>query len=591
MHTGLRRILTIDDDNNVRANIAAYLEDSGYVVLEAENGALGLEAFASGKPDLILVDLWMPVMGGGEFLRHIRELAPKIPVIVVSGIGVLEDAVETLRQGAWDYVTKPITDMRVLEHTIAKCFERADLLEERERYQERLEREVRERTRKLEESIEALKEQEARIIHQVTHDELTKLPNRLGVRDYVVDLIRKSKDKDGFSLFWIDIDDFKTVNDSLGHTIGDMLLCETGQRILAAAGENAVVGRTGGDEFAVLSPIYTSGEAALNFGLALRRVFAEPFFVVGHEVYLQANIGYCLYPEDASDADILINNADLAMYRARDQGIRLGRFDAAMVLEAARRRDLGKMLRKALENNEFVLEYQPKVRVAGNVIAGMEALVRWCTPSGAVLPGEFIPVAEDTGLIVNLGEWVLREACLAQRRLAARGLESLVMSVNISARQFQANLPAQVAHILSETGLPPSLLELEITESSMMRDPEASAAVLRRLKEQGVRIAIDDFGTGHSSLFYLKNFPVDTLKIDKIFVQDVCEDRNDAVLVSSIISMAKALGLDIVAEGVETEEQMRFLRDAGCTQVQGHYFRHALPEEEFHAFAVACRCE
>ncbi len=589
MQTGMRRILTIDDDISVRANIAAYLEDSGYTVLEAENGAQGLEVFASGNPDLILVDLWMPVMGGGEFLHRIRELSSKIPVIVVSGIGVLEDAVETLRQGAWDYVTKPITDMRVLEHTIKKCFERADLLEERARYQERLELEVRERTRELEESIAALKEQEARIIYQATHDELTGLPNRVGMRDYVVDLIHKSRGKEGFALFWIDIDDFKTVNDSLGHGIGDLLLRESGQRILVTVGERAVVGRAGGDEFVVLSPEHATGDAAQELGLTLRRVFAKPFFIAGQEVFLQPNIGYCLYPDDATDADILIRNADLAMYRAKDHGTRVGRFDAAMAMQVNRRLELGKMLRKGLDKNEFGLQYQPKVRLSGGTITGMEALVRWRTQEGLVLPGEFIPVAEDTGLIVNLGEWVLREACLAQRRLAARGLESLVMSVNISARQFQANLPVLVAQILRETGLPPSLLELEITESAMMRDPEASAAALHQLKDQGVRIAIDDFGTGHSSLFYLKNFPVDTLKVDRCFVQDVCKDVNDAVLVSSIISMAKGLGLDIVAEGVETEAQICFLREAGCNEVQGYYFYAPLYEDDFYAAAAGSK--
>ncbi len=705
-----RRILAIDDDSGVRANIAAYLEDSGYTVLEAENGVAGLDAFTSGNPDIILVDLWMPVMDGREFLKRIRMIAPKVPVIVVSGIGVLEDAVEALRQGAWDYVTKPINDMRVLEHTIKKCFERADLLEEREQYQERLEAEVRERTRELERSnanlreyqnlileknqlqqallenipnsvfyttldgmfigcnqsfaslagaqgpanltgrkveavlepamasavncddagvgediiacrevripvndklrdmlvykslfrdrngapagvvgsfhdITELKEQEARIIYQATHDELTGLLNRTGMRDYVASLIRQSGNSGGFSLFWVDIDDFKTVNDSLGHAIGDQVLCEVGQRILSTVGGKAVVGRAGSDEFLVLSPDHGTAGAAQDLAHILLEAFADVVFVAGHEVYIQPCIGYCLYPDDAPDADLLIRNADLAMYRAKEHGNRSGRFDATMLTDVTRRLELGKKLRKGMESAEFVLHYQPKVRAEDNAIAGMEALIRWRTQEGYILPGEFVPVAEDTGLIIAMGEWGLREACRAQRRFAAKGLD-LVMAANISARQFQANLPAVVSQILRETEMPPSRLELEITESAMMRDLDASVAALRSLKRLGVRIAIDDFGTGHSSLFYLKNFPVDTLKIDKSFVSDVCKDPHDSALVASIISMAKNLGLDIVAEGVETREQQDFLRDAGCTEMQGYYFNPAVPEDDFYAFAI-----
>ena len=700
------RILTIDDDARVRANIAAYLEDSGFFVMEAENGHEGLSILERMQPDLVLVDLWMPVMDGNQFLQHLQHVSPQTPAIVISGVGILEDAVAALRQGAWDYVTKPITDMRVLEHAISKCLERAELLQERERYQERLERDVQQRTQELQQSnaslreyqdllleknqflqallesipspvfykdlnglhiggnqlftkfvslphgqeisgktsfdlfpksvaqtlcdaedilpdcggckccevlipsdqetyhvevyeshftdrnghiagivgtfhdITELKRKEEKILHQAAHDELTGLLNRFGVRHHLESLIEQGSPDERFALFHIDLDDFKIVNDSLGHNVGDAILGAVGKRLSKLAGKG-LVGRPGGDEFLLVALGIDSDAAAKTAASQLREAFNRPFVVDGHETYLQPSVGFCLYPEDGNDASTLIRNADLAMYRVKEQGVKSGRFTSSMISDVTRRLELDKMLRKALQNNDFFVTYQPKVKIPGSKTSGMEALVRWNGPSGLVLPSEFIPVAEDTGLIVDLGEWVLRESCSALCRLSEQGVTDLVLSVNISAKQFQSNLPALVAQMLEETGVNPEQLELEVTESTMMRDLELTLGVLRQLKNMGLRVAIDDFGTGHSSLFYLKNFPIDTLKIDKSFVQDVCTDVSDAVLVSAIISMAKSLGLNLVAEGVETESQMIFLREAGCTEIQGYYFSKPLLEQDF----------
>lgn len=703
------RILTIDDDARVRANIAAYLEDSGFFVMEAENGHEGLSILERMHPDLVLVDLWMPVMDGNQFLQHLQHVSPQTPAIVISGVGVLEDAVGALRQGAWDYVTKPITDMRVLEHAISKCLERAELLQERERYHERLEKDVQQRTQELQQSnanlreyqdllleknqflqallesipspvfykdldglhiggnqlfnkfvslpqgqeisgktsfdlfpenvaqticdsevilpdcggckcceviipseqasyhvevyeshftdrngriagivgtfhdITELKRKEEKILHQATHDELTGLLNRLGVRHHLESLIEEGGRDSRLALFHIDLDNFKIVNDSLGHAVGDAILGAVGKRLCKLL-VKGIVGRPGGDEFLLVALDVATDEAAQSAAARLRKAFNRPFVVSGHETYLQATIGFCLYPEDGNDASTLIRNADLAMYKIKEQGAKSGRFTSSMISVITRRLELDKMLRKALRSNDFFVVYQPKIKIPGGKTAGMEALVRWNGPSGLVMPSEFIPVAEDTGLIVELGEWVLRESCAALQRFSSQGLGDLVLSVNISAKQFQANLPHMVAQVLQETGVNPDQLELEVTESTMMRDLEVTLDALRQLKGMGLRVAIDDFGTGHSSLFYLKNFPIDTLKIDKSFVQDVCTDVSDAVLVSAIISMAKSLGLSLVAEGVETESQMVFLREAGCTEIQGYYYSKPLPEQDFFSY-------
>ncbi len=705
------RILIIDDDPGIRGNIAAYLEDSGFFVMGAKDGQEGARILEEMRPDLALVDLWMPIMDGHQFLRHLQENSPQTPAIVISGVGVLEDAVTALRQGAWDYVTKPIADMRVLEHAITKCLERAEFLQERERYQERLEKEVQQRTKDLRRSnvslreyqdllleknrflqallesipspvfykdldgvyiggnqlfnkivslpegeqlagktpfdlfpeevatllaqaeqmlpergsckccevlvpsaqserhvevykgrftdrngriagvvgtfhdITELKSKEKKILHQAMHDELTGLLNRLGVHRRIEVLIHGGGPATRFAIFHVDLDDFKVVNDSLGHTVGDALLGAAGRR-LSGLVEQGFVGRPGGDEFLLVALGVADDEAAAATAARVRTVFERPFVVDGHETYLQPTVGYCLYPEDGIDAATLIRNADLAMYRTKEQGTKSGRFAASMISAITRRMELDKMLRTALKKNDFVLMYQPKIKIPSGKTVGMEALIRWSSSSGLVLPSEFIPVAEDTGLILDLGEWVLRESCSALRRLSARGLNDLVLSLNISARQIQAALPQLIAQTLRETGVSVNQLELEVTESAMMRDIDLTLDVLHQIKLMGLRVAIDDFGTGHSSLFYLKNFPIDTLKIDKSFVQDVCTDVSDAVLVSSIISMAKSLGLGIVAEGVETEAQMIFLREAGCTELQGYYFSKPLSEEDFLAYIL-----
>ena len=706
------RVLAIDDDAGVRANIAAYLEDSGYDIIEAENGLEGLEIFDLQQPDIVLVDLRMPGMGGLDFLGHLARRSPNTPAIVVSGAGVLEDAVDSLRQGAWDYVAKPITNMHVLEHAIAKCLERSALLRERDQYHERLEAEVRERTSELRKSyddlrayqamvqekneflrsllesmpnpvfyknkngsllgsnylftrlasplepldvvgkkfndifpqpvaqvlnlaedllahgssgkccevdlpgpdnsplrlavymshfydhagvstgvvgtfhdITDLKAKEAQILHQATHDELTGLLNRLGMRRHVESLIRDSGGLTQFAIIYLDVDNFKTINDGLGHDVGDRLLTSVTERLVSLFRGECIVCRPGGDEFLLVSLHGGNEDLPLAQAEAIQENFKTPFFVVGHEVFVQVSCGIAFFPEDGGDADTLVKNADLAMYKAKEQGgSSVRRYNSALTQRMIRRLELEKMLRKGLENNEFLLLYQPKVNLKTRRVVGMEALLRWSTSMGFLPPSEFVPVAEETGLIIELGEWILRQACRQHHEFSRQGLGYLRMSVNISAHQLQPDLPALVQSALDESGMPPHLLELEITESAMMRDFTSTTHILRELKERGVRIAIDDFGTGHSSLFYLKNFPVDTLKIDRSFVCDISAGNTDAMLVSSIVAMAKGLQLETVAEGVEYANQVDFLEHTGCTEVQGYFFSRPLSVDKFAGF-------
>ncbi len=707
------RILTIDDDRTVRENIAAYLEDSGFVVFQATNGMAGLEFFRKEKPDLVLVDLRMPVMDGTEVVRQLKQESPLTPVIVVSGVGVLEEAVEALRIGAWDFITKPITDMMVLEHAVGKALERARLLDERNRYQDRLEQEVttrtgelrranerlleaqallREKNQFLETLIESipnpifykdvsgrylgcnqvfcdmlglrredivgsssqhllprevachitgldqtsqnsgdktvceleltspdgalhylmlyksvfydregrrsgevgtfhditeLKNKEAQITFQAHHDELTGLPNRLKLKQELGWLIdRYNSSGDVFALLFLDLDSFKTVNDSLGHKIGDSLLKETAERLLVLVGERGIVARLGGDEYVVVLPRINGPQEAARYAEGVLSAFRLPFLINGHELYVSTSIGITCYPEDGDDPDTLIKNADIAMYRAKArERSSWQRFDMSMVEQVTKRLAMEKDIRRGLENREFVPYFQPRVDIRTGRVVGMEALVRWIKPDGTIgNPADFIPVAEDTGLIVQLGEHVLRESCRQTRQWHERGLSSLCVSVNISAHQFQSNLMDMVSAVLSDSGIDPHLLELEITESTMMSDLVLTVSLLEQFAARGIRIAIDDFGTGHSSLYYLKTFHINTLKIDQSFVRDILTDENDTNIVSTVITMAKNLSLQVVAEGVETDRQLEFLREWGCPEVQGFYFSRPLPAEDFERY-------
>lgn len=438
------------------------------------------------------------------------------------------------------------------------------------------------------------KNYENQLEHQANYDALTELPNRNLSQDRLGQALsyarRHGRD---LAVMFIDLDHFKNINDSLGHNIGDLLLKLVSARLAGCVREGDTVARQGGDEFAVILSEIAAEEDATVVARKILKVIAEPFTIEGHELHVTGSIGIALHPKDGEDSQTLLKNADAALYRAKDMGRNNTQFYAAeMNVKAMERLMLENGLRHALERNEFVVHYQPRVGMRSGEITGMEALVRWQHPElGLISPVRFIPVAEETGLIVPLGEWVLRTACEQNKAWQRAGLKPVCVAVNLSARQFKhQDLVQVVADILKETGIDPGYLELEMTESLIMQNVEETIATLTRLKAIGVRLAIDDFGTGYSSLSYLKRFPIDMLKIDQSFVRNITTDPDDAVIAKTIISMAHDMQLNVIAEGVETEGQKSFLRLRHCDEMQGYLFSRPVPAGEFEVLLRERRC-
>ncbi|MDA0191128.1 MAG: EAL domain-containing protein, partial [Proteobacteria bacterium] len=425
------------------------------------------------------------------------------------------------------------------------------------------------------------KSSEERIHYLAHHDVLTGLPNRftLGARldQALVDARRHQWE---VAVLFVDLDRFKIINDTLGHHIGDRLLIEVARRFSAVVRESDIVARLGGDEFVIVLPDLAGHADAATVAGKIIASLAVPVRIDDHELHTSPSIGISLFPTDGSDSDTILRNADTAMYHAKSLGRNNFQFYAEEMNRSTRERlDIERRLRQALARDEFELHYQPQFDTRAHRIAGVEALLRWNAGTGIPLgPDRFIPIAEESGLIVTLGEWVLRTACRQMKQWIDAGLPPLRVAVNVSPRQLhRQNFPEQVAAALAESGLPAHLLELEITESAVMEEPEEARAILVRLKEMGITLAIDDFGTGYSSLAYLKRFPIDHLKIDRSFVTDIERDANDAAIVVSIIALARSLGLKTIAEGVESDAQLALLREHGCDELQGYLFSRPLP--------------
>ncbi|OIQ86458.1 cyclic di-GMP phosphodiesterase Gmr [mine drainage metagenome] len=430
-----------------------------------------------------------------------------------------------------------------------------------------------------------LRRKDDQIRHQAYHDALTGLPNRLLLADRLQHAITVAdRDTEPLALLFLDLDRFKLINDSLGHEVGDRLLREVARRIGGALRKSDTVARLGGDEFVVLLPGLGMQEAA-QVAEKIIAVLARPFDLDGRPVRTATSIGIALYPRDGTDAATLLRQADAAMYRAKAEGIGGFSFvDADLNTRAARRLEQEAALHRAVENGEFELFYQPKVLLASGAPCGAEALIRWRTPEGLVAPDQFIPLAEETGLILPIGAWVLAEACRQVRAWRDQGLDTQV-AVNLSPRQFRdENLPERLAAILAETGLPGAALELELTESTVMDDPAKAATMLHRIRALGVAVSVDDFGTGYSSLAYLKKFPINAVKIDRSFIADMEQDADDDAIVQMIIALAQSLRLKVVAEGVEQPHQQGTLQAMGCDMVQGYLHSRPLPATEFRAW-------
>ncbi|MGV8991908.1 MAG: putative bifunctional diguanylate cyclase/phosphodiesterase [Thiobacillus sp.] len=433
--------------------------------------------------------------------------------------------------------------------------------------------------------ISAAQQMTLKMAHLAQHDFLTSLPNRVLLNDRTAQAIGLA-DRHGttLALLFLDLDNFKHINDSLGHAIGDKLLQSVAQRLLDSVRNSDTISRQGGDEFVILVLMEKDAQAASLTADKILNALAAPHFIDGHELHVTTSIGISIYPTDAKDVEELIKNADTAMYKAKENGRNNYQFfKSDMNVRAVERQVIEVQLRQALERQEFVLHYQPKVNLDTGMITGAEALLRWNHPErGVVLPDRFVPIAEACGLIVPIGRWVLREACAQTKRWEASGLKPGSVAVNISALEFsQKGFVDYVQDVLNETGLAPHSLQLEITESVLMRDAKFSTAVLQKFRNMGVKLAVDDFGTGYSSLSYLHQFPIDVLKIDQSFVHDIGSRNGNGIIVSTVIALGASFKQQVVAEGVEEQMQLAFLKSRHCAEGQGYFFSRPLDAEQF----------
>jgi diguanylate cyclase (GGDEF)-like protein len=518
----------------------------------ADRLSRALEMLAAGEVRLILLDLSLPDSHGLDTFAKVYAHSPKVPIIVLTGNDDQTVALSAVKTGAQDYLVKGRLDPELLVRSMHYSIER-------KRYQEELE-------------------------HQANYDSLTGLPNRALLRDRLRQAVFAQRDLRSMAVVFIDLDHFKFVNDSLGHSTGDQLLKRVAERLRSVVRDGDTVARLGGDEFVLILNDQVHDDTIYRALQRIARRVAEPMTLDGKEISITCSAGISLYPQDGPDVETLLKNADAAMYRAKEHGRNNFQFyTAEMNRLVSERLALESALRQALVRRELLLYYQPRFNLRTGAVLGMEALLRWMHPErGLMLPDRFIPLAEETGLIVQIGEWVLRSACAQARAWQDAGLRPVAVSVNLSARQFrQADLAKSVAQVLDDTGLPAQQLEIELTESMVMHDAGAAIATLRALKRLGLRLSVDDFGTGYSSLSYLKSLPIDALKIDQSFVRDIAAKRNGdgGLLARAIISLGHSLHLDVIAEGVENDSQARFLRKHGCDEVQGFRFGKPVPAE------------
>ena len=693
--THRNRILVVDDDAGGRRLTRATLTKAGFHVIEASDGQKALDAMRGELPDLVLMDVSMPVMDGFTACAELRRLpgGGRIPVVMMTGLEDVQSIDRAFEVGATDFITKPI-NWTILAHRVRYMLRASAAINDLKQNQRRLsnaqrigvmgdwewdvpndqiisseqawrifgrdpatgmigfegfvanahaedidslrlafkravesgdafaidhriahpdgtlhhvhqqvevvERDAAGRAVRLAGAVHDItrhKDAEEQIRMLAYYDPLTGLPNRLLFTQQLNKAIASAEcSQQQIAVMFVDLDNFKRVNDTLGHGAGDELLRAVSARLagllrghdsvarLAAEAHDRSIARLGGDEFIVLLGDLKCSADASSVARRLVAALAEPVLVQHKEIFVGGSVGVAIYPDDGTDADTLLMNADTAMYRAKETG--RGRFqfyNRSMNERALDRLMMESMLRRALERDEFVLHFQPRVDVGSGRIVGAEALIRWMHPErGLIMPNEFIPLVEDSGLVIRLGEWVIDAACRQNAAWHAAGMPPVPVAVNLASTHLrERGLPDLVGRVIQRYSLPASALEIEVTESILLVEPELSLQVAARLESMGVRLSIDDFGTGYSSLSYLKRLPIKSLKIDRSFVRDLATDPDDAAIITAIIAMAHGLKLKVVAEGVETEAQLAFLRARGCDEYQGFLMSRPLEAADF----------
>ena len=553
MQTGADKVLIVDDDRSMRVALQNVLSTDGYEIESVSDGIEAVQRCEAGMPGLIILDALMPNLNGFDACRKIRMLkgGKHVPILMVTALEDDASIEQAFDSGATDFISKPI-HFAVMRQRVSRLLKAS-----------RAEVHVRE---------------------LAYNDSLTGLPNRTMFIDQMKKLISKVRPQNHqLAVMFLDLDRFKYVNDTLGHNVGDLLLKQVAERILSCVRSVDTVARLGGDEFTLAIDGIEDTQIVANIADKICRKVGEPYSFSGKDIYVSASIGISLHPDDGAEIGELMKRADTAMFKAKEQGGSYAFYEPEMEAVVTNKVEIEQDLRQSLDNGDLEVYYQPKYDLKTSKLSGTEALVRWNHPEkGQVGPNDFIPLAEETGLISEVGLWVLISACVQVQNWIEKGYEPIPVSVNLSGRQLEnGDIAAQVAHVLAESKLKPEYLELEITESIIMKRPEEVISILHQLKAMGVKLSIDDFGTGYSSLNYLRKFPIDLLKIDKAFIRDIETNHEDRLIVKGIIALAKSLNLEVLAEGVETEEQQFIMKQEGCDLIQGYYIGRPMKSQQF----------
>ena len=562
----MKKILVIEDEDLLRANTVQILELEDFITIEANNGFLGIKLAQEHLPDLILCDVMMPEVDGYGVLTALRQnpTTANIPFIFTTAKASKADLRQGMNLGADDYLTKPITADELLSAISTRLERQATFSQS---------------------CVAELKQAEEQLHHLIHYDSLTNLPNQFLLQERLNQLIIQADCEDILlPIFLLKLDRFNQISSVLGHLVGDLLLKAVAQRLITCLGENQTVARLQVEQFAILLENVKQKQEIVNVAQTILHSLSQPFILEEREFFITANIGIALYPKDSKDTNTLIKYANIATDFAREQTSNSYQFYKHTINKAcANKILLDTKLHYALERKELQLYYQPQVELQTGKIVGAEALLRWHHPEiGVVSPADFIPIAEENGLIIPITEWVLMAACKQNKLWQLAGLPPVRIAVNLSGHYFnQPNFSKRIFDILEKTDLEPKYLELELTESIFIKDAEPVNIILKELQCLGIQIAIDDFGTGYSSLNYLKKFSVNTLKIDRCFVNGIVDDAKTAALATAIIQMAHGMNLKTIAEGVETEAELFLLRQQQCDEIQGYLFSRPIPVAEF----------